>query len=133
MIRKGKLLIKVHLQNMDRSCGGTGIVFGQSFNTNIRKISYDFSIETSEYISVTDCVSVLVKDLGEKGIDVTVQNISSIDIEDFRIRVLWFNNGELEPVAYRWLEDADHRFYAGEKKTVDFKRKWGHEEYLVIL
>lgn len=112
---------------------GIGIVLGQSEDTDIRRISYQISPSVSGYEPVSENVRMHVDDREEKGILVTVQNDSGHDIEDFRIRVLWFLDDQLETTAYRWLEKDDHHFYAGREKTVDFKRKLGKESSLVIL
>lgn len=112
---------------------GIGIVLGQTDGQEISHIDRKISVSPSNFIPVSDCVSYTVKDQGEEGIRVTVKNHSSIDIEDFRIRVLWFQDSQLETVAYRWLELEDHTFYAGDKQSLDFNRKWGNEKYMIIL
>lgn len=85
------------------------------------------------YRPLDQCVSMEVEDNGEKGILVTVKNTSEADIDEFRIRVLWFKDGKLDTVAYRWLEKDDHVFRAGEKKTLDFRRQWGDETYMFFF
>lgn len=112
---------------------GTGIVFGQTDEQEISHIDRRISVSQSDYIPASDCVFYTVEDRGKDGIRITVKNHTDIDIEDFRVRVLWFRDSQLETVAYRWLELEDHTFYAGKKKSLDFNRKWGDEKYMIIL
>lgn len=130
---QGKLADSSTFDEYGIAAHGTGIVVGQTAEQDVSHIDRRISVSPSDYVPVSDCVSYTVKDNGKKGINVTVNNHSDLDIKDFRIRVLWFQNSRLETVAYRWLELGDHTFYSGRKKSLDFKRKWGDEKYMIIL
>ena len=130
---QGRLADDVTFDEYGIAAHGTGIVFGQTDEQEISHIDRRISVSQSDYIPASDCVFYTVEDRGKEGIRVTVKNHTDIDIEDFRVRVLWFRDSRLETVAYRWLELEDHTFYAGKKKSLDFNRKWGDEKYMIIL
>lgn len=87
---QGRLSDDITFDEYGIAAHGTGIVFGQTDEQDISQIDRRISVSQSDYIPASDCVFYTVEDRGKEGIRVTVKNHTDIDIEDFRVRVLWF-------------------------------------------